>query len=234
MAPEMFQPEPEDFEWAFDLISDDPAARKAAEAIQREQFWEAQQALDRLYEAWDRTIQNSVRVPSDDLAYQQAQDAACQAAPRLFSRIVGRFFEDPIGPDAEEFIPYAVLFLQWENQHPDSWYNLQIRTPWATKEGVLQYFSLYGVPENLRETIGDLIFDALARPYRCGDWAYTSVARQVDTREFYDRLVNLIETSPCPDEAAKARFVRWAIDDRFSAVTSKTWTKWHARYERCR
>jgi hypothetical protein len=115
---------------------------------------------------------------------------------------------------------FAVVYLRWEVEFPDEWRDPAVTmwSPWSGKEGVLSRLGRDGVPDEFSEPVANLLDAVLRRPYRCKDWLYARVARQVDYRDRLDALR--------PEQPLRAEFVRYVLDHPDLHVTRKTWGRW--------
>jgi hypothetical protein len=179
--------------WVFDLVSSDDRLRQAALRRHREHLVQASEALTLSHRVWLETGMRVPREPHLAAEMERAYAAYLWHYDQTVFQPIDMFVGSRnAGPAAhEKYAPYAALFLQWENDHPDTWRDAAFCSPWTTKAFILDRFSRNGVPDNVRGRLTELVLAAIRRSYRCKDWCYATLVRHLAD----DRLLDALRTS---------------------------------------
>lgn len=100
--------------------------------------------------------------------------------------LVRGFCESVYGSDGQRgrnsrlFAPYALLFLRWEQRFPAEWRTGWHRSPWTTKEWILETFYVLGPAPETVSQLADLLLATVQRWHHCQDRRYWRLARRLD------------------------------------------------------
>lgn len=218
-----------DYSWLFDLVASDPGTRHQALARHQAALAAASDALDE----WNGLWSAHYRSRSSQARLQAAMD---EAHARL-RRHQGQTIDAPLGafrdsPDDDldrraRWAPYAVLYLQWETDHPDEWgaRESSMWSRWGTKEVLLHRFRRAGVPEGVEPQLAALTLAALRRPYRCKDWMYAGLVRHFSDPLFFHEVATLTYADD-PLVRLRAQFVLQVAEHPERNVTRVSWRRW--------
>jgi hypothetical protein len=129
----------------------------------------------------------------------------------------------------QTYCSYPVLYLQWEADYPQQWAapGSSLSSPWGTKEALLGRLDRDGVPQDVRPQIRSLIVAALRRPYRCKDWMYARLVRQVLDPPFLGTVEKLCDAEE-PLVRLRAQFVIHAAQNPQQRIKRASWRRWLA------
>lgn len=223
---------PEDHDWVLDLLSPVPHRREAALSRHRDLLRTASTALGRMNAIW---AEAGTPVPHERhlaAAMDRARAAFDAARNSTIFGPIDQFLEGTHLKDhrqSDRLAHFAVLFLQWERQHPQEWAEAGTWTwsHWGTKEHLLHRFAETGVPADVRSDMIGLVGCAVAGPYRCKDWLYAPLARSLDGPELRARigcLLNHADRLP----RARAQFLIYLLGQPTIAIRRHTWHRWVA------
>jgi hypothetical protein len=207
-----------DLEWAFDLISSDPARRAAARDRHRETVATHAAAEERINELWRRT--GSLRPAEPGLAADMDQriSAKQDAYQYLLS---GAIFEFE-GFRRLDCLPYALLFLEWEAKYPAEWPRW-----WGAKKKVLRGLCQFSDhPLDVRRRLSALVIQAVCREHRCEDAGYASLGRKLADDDLTGLLWTISETAGRENVRRRAAFVLYLIREAHVPCTLATWQNW--------
>nr|WP_239543055.1 hypothetical protein [Micromonospora terminaliae] len=130
--------------------------------------------------------------------------------------------------------PFVVLYLRWEADFPEEWQAPESRmwSPWGTKEALLRRLDRDVIPEGIKPQIAELILAALRRPYRCKDWGYACLVRQLDDPLFLDRVAMLARADDPlvqlddPLVQLRVQFVLHLVAHPEQRITRTSWRRW--------
>ncbi|MGN9813586.1 hypothetical protein ACTMSW_30090 [Micromonospora sp. BQ11] len=132
-------------------------------------------------------------------------------------------------PDAAGLLPYALLFLDWENRHPDEWRHAGwLWSPWSTKEAVLHRLAVDRAVTDA-PALTERLLTAVRRRQRCQDRWYWRLARALDGPDLRERLRGIVrEATGKGDERTRLRalFVLWLLDHPGETTDSRSWRRW--------
>jgi hypothetical protein len=218
--------------WAFDLVSDDPAAREAA--LNRHRDLLRQSALGRKWQnhVWALAASPAPDDPALAAEMQRARQMTDAARHESLYGPLDDFLsaqgrDDPGA--AESGLPFVLLFLAWERSHPSEWRDERQHTgsPWSTKELLLARAGQSPIPEQYQVAMTGLVLAAVAGPYRCKDWMYAGVAQRLDNIHLRERLAELASGGgPDPLPRLRAQFVGHVLAHPDVHVTRGTWRRW--------
>ncbi|MFY1595643.1 hypothetical protein [Micromonospora sp. WMMD737] len=123
--------------------------------------------------------------------------------------------------------PIAALYLRWEAEYPDEWGAPEswLWSRWGTKEVLLRRLDRGGLPETIRPEIAELILAALRRPYRCKDWRYARLVRQLHDSPFLHEVA-MLTSADDPLVRLRAQFVLQVAAHPEQAPTRTSWRRW--------
>lgn len=212
-----------------DLVAPDTVLRHRALTRHQELLAAASEALRWSNSVWARTRDTSTPAPHLAAELDQARaEFRWHRAQTIFGPIdalLGTF-----RPDAAArllYTPFLVLYLRWEADHPREWDapGSSMWSRWTTKEVVLGWLYRHGVPEQVRPQVRDLIVSAVERPYRCKDWWYARLVRQVLDQTLVDRIAALRDAED-PFTRLRARYVLHVARDPQHTVNRTSWQRW--------
>ncbi|WP_147252691.1 hypothetical protein [Micromonospora endolithica] len=132
-------------------------------------------------------------------------------------------------PAATRLLPYALLFLDWENRHPDEWRRAGwLWSPWSTKEALLDHLARYHATA-AGPALTERLVTAVRRRQHCQDRWYWHLARALDGPRLRDRLRHVArDAAGAGDDRTelRARFVLWLLDSPSEATGSRSWRRW--------
>lgn len=187
--------------WVHDLVDPDDSIRRRAR-VRHEELLAASRAEQwpRRWRYWERTIFGPLEmfINRDD-----------NAAVRTWCA------------------PFVLTYLRWEADRPDEWTPRLVHwgSPWGMKVALFRVLGRYGVPVEIRAGMGELLVAALRRPYRCKDWMYAQVVRDV-WDERVDDAVAALAGADEPLTRQRARFVRYLVENPEQRVTRTSWKRW--------
>ena len=221
---------PGDHSWVLDLVAPDDGVRHRALARHQALLAAASDALD-----WSNEIlaRGGIPVSEPHLTAELDQaraDLDWHRQQTVFGPIEAFYDSVYDNPAArEQYAPYVALYLRWEAAYPQEWGAAEswMWSPWSTKAGLLRRLDCDGVPEAVRSQVADLIVAALQRPYRCKDWMYAQLVRQVLDPPFAGR-VRALRTAEDPLTCLRAQFIVHVAEHPDRPVRRNSWQRWLA------
>jgi len=211
---------PAEYRWYFDLIDEDPRRRVSALARHRQLLEESVAPM------------RGGKYTRATAAERDQAAAACSAARRqtLFGPLDAFSHWGADLAARERYMPYALLFLQWEARYPEEWREAGTWTwsPWSVKETLLKQLIQHGVPPEYHGDVAVLVIAAVGRSYRCKDWMYAAVARHVADPALRDKLIAAAGTAESL-ASLRCRFLLHVLDAPGLAVRYQTWHRWLAQ-----
>jgi hypothetical protein len=213
--------------WVFDLIATDDVLRRRALARHQALLVAAREAL-----RWSNRVWAQAGTPAPAEPHLAAEMDQARASFRwneeqtIFGPI--HAFLSSRGSEAGlPSPPYAVLYLRWETDYPQEWAapGSCIGSPWGTKEVLLRRFDREGVPESVCSQIADLAVCALQRPYRCKDWMYARLVRQIADTTFLERIEALHDADDLLVRL-RAQFISHVARHPELPVKRVSWQRW--------
>jgi hypothetical protein len=122
---------------------------------------------------------------------------------------------------------YVALYLRWEADYPQEWAapGSRMWSPWGMKQALLRRLDRDDVPEPVRLQITDLVVSAIRRPYRCKDWMYARLVRQITDTPFLERIEALREVDD-PLIRLRAQFLIHVARHPEQPVKRESWQRW--------
>ncbi|WP_163510602.1 hypothetical protein [Fodinicola acaciae] len=219
------RPDALDHTWLHDLVDPDERVRARALDRQRAYVAAAVQARQWSNRVWRRAGRPAPAAPPHLHAeWDQAETDYHWHERRGFTGPIVAFLRSEPELDSTT---YALLFLRWEAEFPQEWRTPEVNlwSPWTTKELVLARLGKVGVPDSLRPTAAGLVLAAIRRPYRCKDWLYARLVDHVVDATFRARVGRLVHETD-PPVAARARFVLYVAAHPGRPLTRKSWRNW--------
>ncbi|MFG2007828.1 hypothetical protein ACGFNF_01990 [Micromonospora sp. NPDC048868] len=218
-----------DYSWLFDLVAVDPAVRHHALDRHQALLAAASDALhlsNGLWAAHHRSRSGQARLAARldqaraDFRWHQAQ---------TIHGPLDAFRDAPDDDHAgrARWAPIVALYLRWEAEYPDEWGAPEswMWSRWGTKEVLLRRLDRGGIPETVRPQIAELILAALRRPYRCKDWLYASLVRQLHDSPFLHE-VGMLTSADDPLVRLRAQFVLHVAAHPEQTPTRTSWRRW--------
>jgi len=203
--------------WVFDLVAMDDIVRHRVLARHQTLLAEASEALRWSNRVW---AQAGTSAPAEPRLAAEMDQARASFRFHWEQTIFGPVdaFLNPWRFDSPAPLPntlaglrygqYVVLYLRWETDYPQEWAaaGSWMWSPWGTKEALLRRLDRDGVPESVHSPIAEQVISALERPYRCKDWMYARLVRQVADTSSLERIEALRDADD-PLVRLRAQFV---------------------------
>lgn len=221
-------PEVLDHAWLYDLVDRDDQVRSRALARQRSHVAGASRARAWSNRVWAQAGSPApTRQPNLGAEWDQAEAEFCWHERRSFAGPLSAFLTKELDVDT---VSFALLYLRWEACYPHDWRapELNLWSPWSSKELLLRRLGSVGVPDALRPEAADLLHSAIRRPYRCKDWQYVRLVDHVCDTAFRGRIGELAD-EPDPLVSARARFVLHVADHPGLPLNRRSWRRWLLR-----
>lgn len=228
-SPDVFAEPRGDYSWLFDLVAADPVVRHQALARHQALLAAALGALQRGHVLWAMTDSATRKQPQLVAALDQIHAERRWHEEQTLRAPVNAFLRSAPDDGVAQALwaPFAVLYLRWEADYPDEWRapGSWGWSPWTTKEVLLARLDRGGLPEEIRPQITELTLAALQRPYRCKDWMYACLVRQLDDASFRNRVERLVFADD-PLVRLRAQFVLHVAEHSEHRVTRTSWRRW--------
>jgi hypothetical protein len=211
--------------WLYDLVDPDDQVRSHALARQRAYVAAAWRARTWSNRVWAQAGSPApTQPPNLGAEWDQSEAEFHWHERRSFTGPIAAFLT--MEPDTDS-ASFALLYLRWETCYPHDWRvpELNLWSPWSTKEHLLRRFGSIGVPGTLRPAAADLLLTAIRRPYRCKDWQYVRLVDHVCDAAFRARIVELADELD-PLVTARARFVLHVADHPCLPLNRHSWRRW--------
>ena len=210
--------------WVFDLVSADDRVRGRALSRHQSLIAAAMAAIH-----WSNRVWAQAGTPAPTEPRLAAEMAQARATHRhylgqtIFGLTAGLWDRNPAV--REQHAQFALLYLVWERRHPADWRAQASNawSPWGRKQSVLRELARNGVPATIRPQMADLIADLVRLPYRCKDWLYAPLTRQVRTDG-----MRLLLTASDPMVRVRAEFLLHVAGTPDLNVTRHTFARWLA------
>ncbi|HYQ68933.1 hypothetical protein [Actinophytocola sp.] len=214
--------------WVFELVSTDGRVRGRALARHQSLIKAALEANH-----WMNRVWAQAGTPAPEEPHLAAEMEQARAAHRHYmgQTILGLLsgFWDRNPQIREQHAQFALLYLTWERRHPADWRAQASNawSPWARKEDLLLGMAKDGIPAAVRPQMSDLIIDLVQHPYRCKDWLYAPLTRQLRNEEFNWRLRNLLAATD-PMVRLRVEFLLCVADNPTLKIKRQTFAHWLA------
>jgi hypothetical protein len=219
----VFAKPPGDHSWVFDLVAPNADVRHRALTRHQALLTAASEAL-----RWSNSVWARAGTPAPNEPHLAAEMGRARAdfhwhqQQTIFGPLDAYSNSESVARLL--YAPYLVLYLRWEADYPQEWRGSGLWSPWGTKEVLLRRLDREGVPEQVRQQIGDLIFAALERPYRCKDWMYARLVRHMDV-SFVSKVEALLEADD-PLVRLRAQFILYVVQHPQRGIKPTSWHRW--------
>jgi hypothetical protein len=221
----------EEHGWMFDFVSGDDLRRRRAMTQSRHHSEALRSANGERNDVWRRA--GGMWSPEDPgLADEMAHAEAAWSeafAKTIYAPISAYRGSGWVGPPDvfAECEPFAVLYLEWEQNYPDEWSREAGRwgSRYGWKERILTAMHHQGVGDSHREAVERLVLAAVRGPYRAKDWRYARIARQLDSPGLRESLRSIAAGD---DEGARLRaeFVLSRLDQPGLSANRRSYDNW--------
>jgi hypothetical protein len=212
--------------WVFDLISTDDRVRGRALARHQALLEAAREANHWINRVWAQAGTPAPEAPHLAAEMEQARAAHRHYVGQTIFELLGGCY-DTDQTVRERHARYALLYLVWERHYPAEWRMRESNawSPWPRKEGLLMEMAEKGIPASILPQMADLLPDVVAHPYRCKDWLYAPLARQLRGGRFDERMRDLLVAAD-PMVRSRAQFVLHVADTPTLTVKRHTFDRW--------